>query len=353
MSSVLSRIPHAFHSSQDSKPLDGRGGTAVEETGKAPRYLYYRLYTRDGSIKSINPIYVNDPFTSRTITRLITPPHTSMSVKDHLCKIEGFKPGTASTLFESLLSQVTLEESTRVSLKKNSGPGLSEDDPMALVVELLGDEQRGPPTKPRSLPDSGPREPRYLYYRIYDKGGAIASKMSFDPDDEFLGRIDTLSVTPPHTVSSLGFRIANAEGIVKNKFQLFEDTDGDHLMNDDKYLSLLEQTYPGCAEDGPIAVVCVEVMEETQVEPQMLEGKTEEDTTFSKLMEANTTWTPTDANLPVWLPTTKNEILHTDGVRTNAMYIGGPSVAGSYVGYMAINSAGEMGFIAESFCQLC
>lgn len=224
---------------------------------------------------------------------------------------------------------------------------------MALVVELLGDEQRGPPTKPRSLPDSGPREPRYLYYRIYDKGGAIASKMSFDPDDEFLGRIDTLSVTPPHTVSSLGFRIANAEGIVKNKFQLFEDTDGDHLMNDDKYLSLLEQTYPGCAEDGPIAVVCVEVMEETQVEPQMLEGKTEEDTTFSKLMEANTTWTPTDANLPVWLPTTKNEILHTDGVRTNAMYIGGPSVAGSYVGYMAINSAGEMGFIAESFCQLC
>jgi len=34
---------------------------------------------------------------------------------------------------------------------------------------------------------------------------------------------------------------------------------------------------------------------------------------------------PTDANLLMWLLTTKNEILHTDGVRTNAMDVGGPS----------------------------
>ena len=53
MSSLLSRIHHAFCSSQDSKPLDGRGGTAVvfriptgyddynntqEVATKAPRY---------------------------------------------------------------------------------------------------------------------------------------------------------------------------------------------------------------------------------------------------------------------------------------------------------------------------
>ena len=77
---------------------------------------------------------------------------------------------------------------------------------------------------------------------------------------------------------------------MENKVQLFEDTDGDHLMNDSKHLPLLEQTYPGCAEDEPLAVVCVEVMEEKQMDPQMLEGKTEEDTTFSKLTKANTTW---------------------------------------------------------------
>ena len=36
-----------------------------------------------------------------------------------------------------------------------------------------------------------------VYYRI-NKGGVIAIKMSFDADDESLGRVDTLSVTPPH-----------------------------------------------------------------------------------------------------------------------------------------------------------
>ena len=223
-----------------------------------------------------------------------------MLVKDHLCKIDQIRNSFHSHRITS--SQVAFEQSTRLSLKENAGLGLSEDDPMAfvVVVELQGDEKRGPPPKPRSLPDSVPREPRYrlcqrfvchdidshvstVYYRIYNKGGAINSRMSFNPDDEFLGRIDTLSVTPPHTVSSLGSRIANAEGIVKNKVQLFEDTDSDHLMNDNKHLPL-EQMYPGCAEDEPLAVVCVEVMEEKQTEPQMLEGKTKEDATFSKLI---------------------------------------------------------------------
>ncbi|KIJ97960.1 hypothetical protein K443DRAFT_629303 [Laccaria amethystina LaAM-08-1] len=163
----------------------------------------------------------------------------------------------ASTLIESLISLVWSEESTRLSLKGNSGPGLSQDDPMAVVVELRGDEKRGPPPKPRSLSDSVPHEPRNLYYRIYDKGGAIVSKLSLNPDDECLGRVDTLFVTPPHTIVSLGSRIANAEGIAKNKIQFFEGTDGDHLMNDINHL-YLEQTDPGCAEDEPIAVVCVE-----------------------------------------------------------------------------------------------
>jgi len=38
MSSVLSQIPHAFHSSQDSKPLDGQGGTTM--VGSSNSYLH-------------------------------------------------------------------------------------------------------------------------------------------------------------------------------------------------------------------------------------------------------------------------------------------------------------------------
>ena len=192
-----------------------------------------------------------------------------------------------------------MDASARVPLKGDTGPGSSEDDPMILVVEPRGDEKRSLPLKQSVLPDSVPHEPRYrlcqhsacpaidshifaVYYQVYDKGGAIATKMSFDTDDEFLGRVDTLSVTPPHTVASLRSRIANAEGIVKNKIQLFKDTDGDALMNDNDQLSLLSQTYPGCAEDDPIAIVCEEDFVD---KPQV--GS---DNLFSKQIRATTTW---------------------------------------------------------------
>jgi hypothetical protein len=289
--------------------LDGRGGSntvnvsscknviLVSEnvqanTAKAPRYcaffypwppiqlsylhgstVYYRLYTKDGAIRSINPIYANDEFIGRTLSRLITPPHTALSIKNHLCNIEAFHAGNSSTLIESFLSTVAMEASARVRFKGDSGPGLSQDDPLIFVVEPRGDEKRSLPLGQSALPDSVRHEPRYrvcqhsvcpaidshvsaVYYRIYNKGGAIATRMSFDADDEFLGRVNTLSVTPPHTVASLGSRIASAEGVVKSKIQLFEDTDGDALMDDNDQLSLLAQTYPGCAEDDPIAVVC-------------------------------------------------------------------------------------------------
>jgi hypothetical protein len=258
--------------------------------------VYYRLYTKDGAIKSINPIYADDEFIGRTLSRLITPPHTVLSVKNHLFKIEGFNAGTSSTLIGSFSHAEAMEASARVPLKGDSGPGLFEDDPMILVVEPRGDEKRSLPLKQSTLPDSVQHEPRYrlcqhsvcpaidshisaVYYRIYNKGGAIATKTSFDTDDEFLGRVDTLSVTPPHTVASLGFRIANAEGVVKSKIQLFKDTDGDALMNDNDQLSLLAHTYQGCAADDPIAIVVYED------EPQAGENNM-----FSKQIRATLTW---------------------------------------------------------------
>ena len=95
--------------------------------------VYYRLYANYGSIRSNNPIHGTDPSISRTLPKLITPPLTASSVKKHLCKIEGF-PGATCTLFESLSSQTAVEETSRLSLRGSTGPGLSEDDPIVLVV---------------------------------------------------------------------------------------------------------------------------------------------------------------------------------------------------------------------------
>ena len=81
------------------------------------------------------------------------------------------------------------------------------------------------------------------------------SKTGFDRNDTSLGRIDTLSVAPPYTVASLKSRIAKAEGIVNWEIQLFEDTDGEALMKDADRASFLSETFPGCIEDDPLALV--------------------------------------------------------------------------------------------------
>ena len=97
-----------------------------------------------------------------------------------------------------------------------------------------------------------------VHYHIYDKDGAITSKTSFSPDDKSLGRIDTLSIAPPHTVASVKARIVKAEGVaLAQKIQLFEDMmDDEVLMNDSTRISLFAQTYPGSVEHEPLAIVC-------------------------------------------------------------------------------------------------
>ena len=108
--------------------------------------VYYRLYTKDGPIKSNNPIYANNPFISRTLPIFVTPPRTVLSVKKYLCKIEGLSGPKGSTLFESLSSQTAVEESFRLAVKESSGPGVSEDDPLVLVVGVEDAEKRSAST---------------------------------------------------------------------------------------------------------------------------------------------------------------------------------------------------------------
>lgn len=297
------------------------------------RYLYYRLYTTLGAMKSNNPIYVNDPFISRTLARLITPPHTALLVKNHLLKIEGFARETPCTLFESLSNQTAIEDnSTRLSIKGQSGPGLTEDDPVALVVEVQDIENRSASEgQPNALPDANLH---YLYYRIYDPDGALASRTSFDRTDDFLGRVDTRSIAPPHSVASVEAYIRSAEGIANTTIQMFENTSGGSPLND-RILPLFSQDFPGSMKDEPIAVVCEDVL--LVVDPRLF-----------KPIKVKTTFRPSDANLPLWLSITAGDTLHTDLAKMNMAYIGGIQ---SCSGYMAMNSAGQEGFVMDSFLE--
>ena len=93
-----------------------------------------------------------------------------------------------------------------------------------------------------------------MYYRVYDDDGGAVSKTSFNENDPTLGRVDTLSVPPPHTVSSLKNLIVMSEGILGNNVQLFEDEGSESAMNDNDALTLLSDTFPGSTEDRSIAI---------------------------------------------------------------------------------------------------
>ena len=99
----------------------------------------------------------------------------------------------------------------------------------------------------------------YLDYRIYDPDGALASRASFDLSDDFLGRVDTRSIPPPHAVASLEAHIRNAKRVANTTIQMSENTSGETLMND-RMLPLFSQDFPGCIKDEPIAVVGEEAL---------------------------------------------------------------------------------------------
>ena len=93
-----------------------------------------------------------------------------------------------------------------------------------------------------------------VYYRVYDDDGEIVSKTSFDESIPSLGHLNTLSVPPPQTVSSLKNRIIMSEDLSGYNVQLFEDEGSDSAMNDTDALTLLSHTFPGFIDDRPLAI---------------------------------------------------------------------------------------------------
>ena len=98
----------------------------------------------------------------------ITPPHTSLSLKKHLCKIEGIAGlGSSALLFETLSSDAAIPDSTRLKLRGHLGSGASSHEPMALVVGVAEVKKRSSGADPQAKelsenPDS--HETRYSMF---------------------------------------------------------------------------------------------------------------------------------------------------------------------------------------------
>ena len=182
-------------------------------------------------------------------------------------------------VFTPLSSPAPKEDSTRLSLNAPSGPGLSEHDPIALVVE--SEKRTKEVSRSEKLSErSDDTDVHYgklvnvsyptialisfaVYYRVYasEGQGEEKAKTSFDESDISLGRINTLFIAPPHTAGSLKACIAKVEGLVTpdhalyKDMELFQATDSDAAMSDTDVISFQDDTYPGSDEGDPVALV--------------------------------------------------------------------------------------------------
>ena len=199
------------------------------------------------------------------------------SIKWSICKLEGLSEPDKALVFTSLSSPEPKEDSARLSLYAPSGPGLSEQDLIVLVVE--SEKRTKEVSQSEKLQErSGDTEIHYgkscrhlllhgalisfsVYYRVYSsEGGDIKAKTSFDESDISLGRINTLLVAPPHTAGSLKACIAKVEGLVTpghalyQGMELFQDMNSDVAMSDTDVISFQDDTYPGSDEGDPVAL---------------------------------------------------------------------------------------------------
>ncbi|EDR03584.1 uncharacterized protein LACBIDRAFT_307071 [Laccaria bicolor S238N-H82] len=303
-----------------STSLDGKGGTdSAAKVGKStgPSYVYYRLYTKLGAFESNQPLYHNDRFIGRIPLKSVAPPRTVASLKRCLCKLEGLSEPDKALVFTPLSSPAPKEDSARLSFHAPSGPGLSEQDPIALVVE--SEKRIEEITQSDKLPErSDDTDIHYVYYRVYSSEGDEKAKTSFDETDSSLGRINSLSVAPPHNAGSLKACIAKFEGLVNALYmELFQDVDSDAAMGDTDVISFQGDTYPGSNQGNPVAAIAA----------------------FTKRARLLFTCSYKQ-NKPTWLSINKDEIIHTDGVIVS---VRSPSTNQFCLGYMVINSKDEKG----------
>lgn len=335
---------------------DGKGGAGSEVPNTfRPRYLYYRLYQADGAVESRSPAHFNDRFLGRILSKAVTPPHTAASLKNYICKIEGF---SGVNIYSSLTSPTALNDGARIAIMSYSGPGSYEKEPMFLLVKSA-ERRTSSGFPPPSVTLENPANSQYIHYRFYNQDGETPSKACFDEEDTALGRILALSIAPPFNAASLRRRLVRAEGINNNSksLQLFENISSDEPMNDGDDIPLLTDRYPGYTVDEPMAFIIRDssslIPESPEVPTVQYPGYTADDaepmeppkvlTRFLFRFKAVSSFeSPQDH--PTWLRVVKGEILTSDGVEIKMVDFR----KRTFNGYMMRNSAGEEGFVLHS-----
>lgn len=105
--------------------------------------VYYRVYTEDGAIQSMNPVYTDDPYLGRIPAEHVTPPRTAMSLKRCLAGIENIQDFANAKLYMAASSEGPIEDGCRLPVLAESGPGCTPGEPMVLVADGGGVTSNG------------------------------------------------------------------------------------------------------------------------------------------------------------------------------------------------------------------
>ena len=92
--------------------------------------MYYRVFTNDIGITSIQPASVSNPYLGRVGRNSIAPPQEVLQFKRRLCKVEDIRDFASSTLYPSASNQSPMGDGDRVP----DALGSTLDNPMELVA---------------------------------------------------------------------------------------------------------------------------------------------------------------------------------------------------------------------------
>ena len=106
--------------------------------------VYYRVYTQDGAIPTVNPVYSDDPYLGRILAKCVAPPPEASSIRRCLSNVENISTDIQTNLFIATSSKSPMNDTDRVSILEHTGPGYTANEPVALVISSL-------PTNPLSL----------------------------------------------------------------------------------------------------------------------------------------------------------------------------------------------------------
>ena len=153
-----------------------------------------------------------------------------------------------------------------------------------------------------------------MYYRIFITDGAIPTRQPVDARNLYLGRIEAVQVTPPHTVGSVIRCICKLEDIGRFRFaRLFLSSSSPSPMDRLEQVDILTGTGPGSDPRKPLALVLADGLDGFG---KVIVAKNPSSSKPSSLLGCSTLINMycTAQQDRAWLTYREGEILYTDGI---------------------------------------